>query len=76
MPKDILLRIINNKKGRQKKSYQSKEEENKKSLYNSTRNSLSKLKREKIRKVFTSPQKRIFLNKKKKKSKKFFMTQQ
>ena len=62
IPKDILLRIINNNNWYRKILFKSKKEETKKGLYKPTKNSLFKLKGKKLRKVFTSQQERIFLN--------------
>ena len=54
IPKDKLLRIINNE-GDRKSLFKSKKEETKKGLFKPTRNSSFKLKK-KLRKVFTSQQ--------------------
>ena len=64
MPTDKLLRIANNKKGDRKSLFISKERRNQKKVVISQ-----------LGMVFTSQQKSIFLDQKKKKSKKFFMTQ-
>ena len=64
MPKDKLLRIINNDERERKSIFKSTKEESKKGLYKPTRNSTFKLKREKIKKSLSSQQKKIFLNQK------------
>ena len=60
MPKDKLLRIINNNERDSKSLLKSKKEETKKGLYKPTRNNPIKLKVKKLIKVFTSQQKKIF----------------
>ena len=60
MPKDKLLRIINNNKRGRKSLFKLKKEENKKSLHKPTRNSLFKLKRENIEKNLNKPAKNFF----------------
>ena len=56
IPKDILLRIINNNNWYRKSLFKSKKEETKKGLYKPTKSSLFKLKGKKLRKVFTRNQ--------------------
>ena len=64
MPKDKLLRIINNNKGDGKSPFKLKKEEIKRSLYKPTRNSLFKLKREKIKKgLYKAAKKNLFKSK-------------
>ena len=60
MPKDKLLRIINNNKRDRKSLLKSKKEETKKSLYRPTKNSRFKLKREKNKKRLYKPAKNTF----------------
>ena len=60
MPKDKLIRIINNNERDRKSLFKSKKEETKKGLYKSTRNSTFKLKREKIKRSLYRPAKKSF----------------
>ena len=69
MPKDKLLRIIDNKKDR-KSFFKSKKGKTKKGLYKPTRYSLFKLKREKIKKSLNKPPKKNLFKSKIKKAKK------
>ena len=58
MPKDKLLRIINDIKRDRRSLFKSKKEDTKKILYKPTRNNLFKLKREKIKKGINKPAKK------------------
>ena len=60
IPKDKLLRIINNNEGDRKSLFKSKKEETKKSLYKPKRNSSFKLKRGKNKKSLHKPAKKSF----------------